>query len=484
MDCDVAIVGSGPAGATVACHLAEAGLDVVVVEAGPYIEPRDYPGDSMAAMCRMYRDAGAQVTARLPAIPLVQGVAVGGTSIINGAISWRLPRDVWSQWVNADPALEDFLDWRLIEDAHREVERFLGIRPTDPSIAGRNNDLLARGAEALGLAHRPIRRNVTGCSGLGRCLQGCPEYRKASMDQSYLPRASRAGARVLSCVQAMLVCTHRGRATGIRGRSPLGAEVCVQARHGVVVAASAVHTPLLLRRSGMKQGPVGDNFQAHPGVAVSGRFARPVHVWRGATQGHEVTGLRQDGLKFEALGFGRGVALGRLDGVGTALARSVEDAANWAHWGAAVRARARGRVRASLTGRARVDYRLTASDVRIMRRGVAVLGELLFAAGARRIAPKVHGWQAQVDDLGDWRAFEDRGPVRQDAYTPVVTHMFGTTKMGSNPAASVVRPDFRHHHTHGLWVADSSVFPTNTGVNPQTSICALASLCARFIEAA
>ena len=30
--CDVAIVGSGPAGATVACYLAEAGLDVLVIE--------------------------------------------------------------------------------------------------------------------------------------------------------------------------------------------------------------------------------------------------------------------------------------------------------------------------------------------------------------------------------------------------------------------------------------------------------------------
>ena len=62
-----------------------------------------------------------------------------------------------------------------------------------------------------------------------------------------------------------------------------------------------------------------------------------------------------------------------------------------------------------------------------------------------------------------------------------VTHMFGTCAMGSDPARSVVRPDFRHHRVDRLYVADSSVFPTNTGVNPQTSIIALATLCGRRV---
>jgi choline dehydrogenase-like flavoprotein len=59
-----------------------------------------------------------------------------------------------------------------------------------------------------------------------------------------------------------------------------------------------------------------------------------------------------------------------------------------------------------------------------------------------------------------------------------MTHLFGTARMGSDPRTSVVRPDFRHHATEALYVADSSVFPTNLGVNPQIAIMALADLCA------
>ena len=76
-------------------------------------------------------------------------------------------------------------------------------------------------------------------------------------------------------------------------------------------------------------------------------------------------------------------------------------------------------------------------------------------------------------------AFARDGSVRPRDYQAVITHMFGTCRMGVDPASSVVGPDFVHHAVAGLRVADSSVFPTNIGVNPQIAIMAVATLCAR-----
>lgn len=53
--------------------------------------------------------------------------------------------------------------------------------------------------------------------------------------------------------------------------------------------------------------------------------------------------------------------------------------------------------------------------------------------------------------------------------------------MGSDPEASVVRPDFRHHVLDRLYLADASVFPTKLGVNPQLSVMTLAQSCAEAI---
>lgn len=481
LDCDVVVVGSGPAGAAVARTVAATGARVVVLEEGPWVKTADFPVDAFSAMAQLWRDMGASVALGNAPMPLLQGRVLGGTSVVNGAISWRLPKDVWQGWIDADPALEAGLPWDELSTTFAEIERDLHIAPTDPAVAGPKNLLMAKGAEALGLEHRPIARNVDGCRGLGRCLQGCPEGHKQSMTETYLPDASRRGAQILCQVEVSGILRDGRRAVGVVGRAAGGGAVEVRADRAVVLAASAVQTPLLLIGSGIAEGPVGENFQAHPGTSVSGRFREPVEAWRGATQGHEVIGLRREGIKFEVLGYDAAIVASRLEGVGKAFSRQLRDMAHHAQWGAAIRAEMVGRVSPGWGGRPSVRYGLTDGDVAKVRRGVRVLGELLLAAGAEFVTPGVHGWHEQVSDPEVMARFEDEGPRDPKAYHVAITHLFGTCRMGSNRARSVVRPDFRHHAIDRLYVADSSVFPTNTGVNPQTSILALATLCGRAI---
>ena len=477
---DVVVIGSGPAGAVVALDCQRAGARVAVVEEGPYVEPSDYPEDGFTAMARLYRDMGASVTLSSAPMPFLQGRAVGGTSVVNGAISWRLPSDVHAEWCRADPALEQALPFEQIDEMCARVEADLHIRPTERAISGRNNLLLEAGAVALGLENRPIRRNVRDCRGLGRCLQGCPEGHKTSMDRTYLPAAGQAGTVLFSSTRARRIIHQKGRATAVLARAAGGSRLLLKARRAVVLAASAVQSPGLLVRSGIWHGPVGRGFQCHPGVSMAGRFAEPVKIWSGATQGHEVIGLRREGIKFEALGYDKTIVATRLKSVGRTLGRDIAELAHQANWGAAIRSTARGRV---LCGphRSAVIYSPSRLDMERVRRGVAIMGEMMLAAGAEAVTPGVHGWHERVSCPMIMARFREEGPLDPTAYAMAVTHMFGTARMGSDPAGSVVRPDFRHHRLAGLYVADSSVFPSNTGVNPQTSIIALAALCARRI---
>ncbi|MFO0757228.1 MAG: GMC family oxidoreductase [Byssovorax sp.] len=477
---DVVIVGSGPAGAAAARTLAEQGAEVVVVEAGRWFEPREFRLSSFDSMADAYRDLGSSVTVGTAPAPYVQGKMVGGSSPINGAICWRMPRDVHHEWLRDDPALEDALPWDELDAITGALEARLHVQPTDPAIAGAKNQLMARGAEALGLEHRPIRRNVAACEGLGRCMQGCPKGRKLSVDATLLADAEQHGATVISSVEVTEIEIAGRKAIGVVGKSDAGERVRVRADRAVIVAASAVQSPALLLKSGLSRGPVGEGFSCHPGVSMAGRFPDPVRMWEGATQGHEVIGLRREGLKFEALGFGLGVMAGRLPGYGRAFSRELTDLAHQLDWGAAVRAEARGRVRL-VAGRPVVLYQPTARDIAQYRRGLRVLGEMMLAAGADHVMPGVRGFMPRTSRLSDLIDLETHGPTLGAAYTAVITHMFGTCRMGSNPETSVVRPDFRHHEIDRLYVADSSVFPSNIGVNPQIPIMAVATLCAQSV---
>jgi choline dehydrogenase-like flavoprotein len=481
---DVVIIGSGPAGSTAARECARQGLSTLVVEEGLESTPAGFPQSAWQSMAAWYRDLGTSVAFGPALIPYLQGRGLGGTSVVNGAICWRTPRDVYDAWVRADAALADALPFEAIARAEAFVEERLGVEPTDASVAGAKNLLLAKGAEALGLEHRPIRRNVTGCRGSGRCLQGCPTGAKASVDRTFLRDAVEAfGAAVFTGVTATRVLHDGRRAHGIAGVTAAGAPVTVHARRAVILAASAIQTPLLLRASGLGRGPVGDGLEAHPGVSVTGRFDVEVNNHLGATQGHEVIGLRHEGLKFEALGFDLSILMSRLPGGGAPFAERLSSLSRVAVWGVAVRASARGSVR-SVGGRTVVTYALERDDVARVRRGVRVLAELFLAAGAVEVYPGVTGLPTSITTPAEAAALERDGPLDARAWSMSMTHLFSTARLGSDRQRSVVRPDFRHHDVEGLFVADSSVFPSNTGVNPQVAIMGLAHLCAEHVARA
>jgi choline dehydrogenase-like flavoprotein len=107
--------------------------------------------------------------------------------------------------------------------------------------------------------------------------------------------------------------------------------------------------------------------------------------------------------------------------------------------------------------RVRLDWRLSRLDTRSMRRGLAILGEEVAAAGLGR-------WAAALDD-GDlaWRV-----PPHGGHY-----HM-GTTRMHRDPRRGVVDEHGRVHGTTNLYVAGPSVFPTVGHANPVLTIVALA----------
>jgi choline dehydrogenase-like flavoprotein len=205
----------------------------------------------------------------------------------------------------------------------------------------------------------------------------------------------------------------------------------------------------------------------------------------GATQGAEMIHLRRtERIKLETISMPPELGAVRIPGIGQELMRRMGDFPNLAVWAVVIRAEAEGTVKPGLGGRDKVKLTLTHADVERARKGTAMLARLMFEAGAREVWPGIFGIPSVSRSIDEVRLIEEVPPEPR-LFSMITTHLFGAARMGTDPRASVVGTDFQAHEARGLYVVDSSVFPTNLGVNPQHSIMAMARLAAtRIAEAA
>ena len=464
--CDVVVVGSGAGGATAARLLAEAGLDVIVLEAGSFYDASTYTTDPLDALARLYRDGGLTVLDGRPAIPLPLGRCVGGTTVINSGTCPRTPGDVLARWRD-----EHGIPWApALEDEFDAIEADLAVTPLAEAAWGANAAPCRRGADALGAANRPVRRNAGQVVRCGTCPTGCAIDAKQAMHVSELPRAVAAGARIRANVQVNGIRARAGRAAGVdavRGARPYS----VHSR-AVVLAGGAVGTPELLLSGGLS-GAVGRNLHVQPACWVGGVFEEEIRGWDGVMQSWHVDEWRPRGLFLEATFTPLAFGAHWLPGIGRAFQERVAEVGRLAVIGVHLADRSSGRVR-SRGGAARLGYRLSRADAETLGFGIARAADILFAAGARHVYPQVAG----VESIrpGGQRTLETGlkpARLRLEAFHPMGTAALGTV----TDLAGQVR------ELPGVYVADGSLLPTVLGVNPMLTIIAIARRIARGLAA-
>ena len=460
-DCDVVIVGSGAGGAVAAAVLAEAGLEVIVLEAGEYLNRETYPSEPLEALPKLYRDGGLTIAAGRPAIPIPVGRVVGGTTVINSGTCFRAPDEVLRAWRD-----EGGIPWTTdLESEFADGEETLHVKQVPEADIGRNGQLCAEGARAIGASGGPISRNAGDCIQCSSCPLGCRIDAKRAMHVSYLPRAVRAGARIRAGVEVDEILVSDGRATGVRCHTS-GRPFNVRAG-AVIAAGGALGTPELLLRSGLGGEHVGRHLHVHPAAWIGGRYDEPVRGWDGIMQSYYVDEWHPQGLILEATFTPLSFGAQWLPGVGREHQDRVADFDHLGSIGVHLSDRSEGRV-----GLGRLTYKLTKEEARTIHYGIARAAEIHFAAGATEVYPQVG--PVQVIPRGKLAEFESMSlrptDLRLEAFHPM-----STARMGSNPSKTVTGTDGAVRGVEGVYVADASLLPTSVGVNPMMTIIAFSA---------
>ncbi len=496
LEADVCVVGTGAGGAVTAATLARAGLSVLMLEEGGYFTHADFTMREKDTEPRLYQEGMSRATGD-GSIAILQGRAVGGTTVVNWTTCFRTPEDVVLHWKKKH-GVAGFAYADLVPH-YEAIEQRLAIAKQSYGSMNPNNKMLYDGCTKLGWGVDTLRRNVHACMQTGFCHLGCPVNAKRSMLVTMIPDAIDAGAKLVFRaradrfdVKAGAVESLRGTLLDGEGQKPTGRTFTVKAKR-FVVSGGAINSPALLLRSGIDAGGlVGTRTFLHPVVGSQAFYDDAIEPSRGAPQSaashHFAHRGEEIGLFLEAVPWYPALIAATTPGFGPAHEAVFLQSPHMAiHIALAIDGfhddEPGGRVRLRESGAPVLDYPIGPKLWNAFRFGQKRLAEMQFASGAKTVRT-LHESPVVMTGKVDEAAI-DAARWESGSLAVSTAHQMGGCRMGDDPKTSVVRSeDLRCHTLANLHVIDGSVFPTSLGVNPQQSIYGLARLMATRIAAA
>ncbi len=278
--CQVLVIGSGPGGAVTADILSSYGKDVIMLEEGPHLPLDSCEPFSIAEMRQKYRCGGLNPALGAPKVPLVEGCCVGGGSEINSGLYHRTHLDVLRVWRARYQVRH--LEHEDLVPHYEACESALSVQ-LNPGPVPAPAAKMKLGADRLGWQNREVPRWFKYPAENGS--NGSPVGKRQSMTETLIPRAQRAGCRLMPGVRAERLRHGRNGAWNVSAAGP-GGPIEFEA-DAVFVCGGAIQTPALLRRSGIARN-VGRSLALHPTVKVVAFFEDEVNGQPGIPA-HQVT---------------------------------------------------------------------------------------------------------------------------------------------------------------------------------------------------
>jgi choline dehydrogenase-like flavoprotein len=489
LTCDVVVVGSGAGGGLAAGLLAEAGLDVVLLEKGPFLSGEEFSEHEVEMIRKTYDKQGAFQT-KDGGATIFAGACLGGGTTINWTGAFHTPDYVLEEWTK---------DHGLAFATNGEYQQSMARVWADFNVNADNsphnpqNQALWRGSEKLGEKVQVIDRNVEGCAAhpgtesCGYCGMGCRRGNKRGTLATYIQRAADKAARIVVGAEVQKLLHTNGQAQGVEAEVRTSAGKLLRLRvkaKRVVLAAGSIHTPAILLRSGISHEGIGKNLFFHPTVGVTGYYGEAMNPWLGVM----MSAVNKEHIRLDG-NYGFWVETPPLHpGVG-AMSLAWENPGlhkgalmKASHLGAFIvltRDKFGGRVTVDKTGHAVVDYKLADYDRNHMFAGMKKAFEIHRAAGALavtlpHVTPKTYKLQTSKMSADDWLGRMPSWGWKANQFALFTAHQMGTCAMGSDPQRHPVDPAGQLRVLKNVFVADGSLMPTSAGINPMMSIMALA----------
>ncbi|MEP6985521.1 MAG: GMC family oxidoreductase [Chloroflexota bacterium] len=514
---DVVIIGSGAAGATLAEQMAAQGRDVLIIEKGPYVHPDNFSEDEVDMISRLYSDGALQISQSLR-FTVLQGSAVGGSTVVNNAVCFDTPQEVLERW-NDPNGTNAGIDEARYRQAQAEVRERLQIKsikdssgtrpwedvvnPGDKKIGAGVDDYRANNAD--GLTYDVVQANITDCLGCGYCNIGCKYGRKLSMLDEVLPKAQQDHPdqfRIVSEAQVTKLVTQGSKVTEIICTLRDGRQLTIEHPNTVILSAGTIASSWLMMQSGIgnKQLPIGKYLCFNMGSPLHGLWEDDLKSFAGLQIGHYIKPEGQSGYVFETWynpPIAQALAMpGWLD----SHYKNMQNYAKMAGVGVLIGTNptvdnAYLTPALFLPGTPDIVYTPTEADMNKLVDALVLLGQIMFRGGAKAVYASTRHYRSYEGGRGvyspeqfDAFATDLRSLVKDERDILLGTgHPQGGNRISKNRGTGgvnggVISPEFKVWGYDNLYVCDGSVHPSATTVNPQLTIMTMARYASGLIH--
>ncbi len=483
-EADYVIVGSGPGGAVAAYRLAsECEGSVLLVERGARFSPRlDFNDGELDMIAKLYKEGGVQQTKRAD-FSVLQGEAVGGTSVVNNAVCFRMPDAVREDWDRtyglALPGLEG---------AYDRIASEIDIVPLPAAGINQHVQTAFRTATAAVSTVGPpevVQVNGPGAKGDGLWNLGNRQFGKRTMLETYVPWAEKHGAEVAAQTTAVSFAGSGGKVDTLLVRTVTGELERVRVKKALVLAGGVIASSHLLIRSGVA-GRVGQRMSCNFAFPMAFETDRVIDAF----DGEQITMSALDtrhAVIYETYFNPPGALALTVPFFFDRHTRIMEGYRSLLSFGALVGSEPNGRIerRADLLNGRAFTWSLGAADQTNIKAALTTLVRLGQASGAKRaILPTRPGASLELTDTEVTeleRVLGSRDLRLSDLLINTAHPQGGNMMAGPGRPDRVVDESFRVVGYDNLYVVDASIFPTSITVNPQWTIMALSSLASERI---
>ncbi len=489
----VVIVGSGPGAAVLAHGLAERNIPVLMLERGEHTDTRQFTEDEIDMVSRLYADGALQLASDFR-FQVIQGSAVGGSSVVNNAVCFDTPDAVLDRW-NDRNGIDAGLDLDRYKQCNQHVNSLIEVNHIDNTThtmsreeyLNPGGEKFKKGIYKLGLDKAPnemdsVAANIRQCVGCGYCNMGCRWGKKLSMLNNILPNVQKALGfekfRIIAGCEVMKLKGKGGKITSLIGQFSNGRKIEVRGKT-FVVAAGAVSSSVLLLRSGIAQGRAGKRLSFNIGSPLSAVFPEIINSYRGLQISHYLKMSPDRGYIFETWFnppmFQSTIMPGWWDEHWMNMHRYNRMACT----GVLVGSDSNAEVRLGGLTRREFRYTPTKKDFDTLLDGLQIAGDIYLAAGAETVIPNTFKYYeyASPEALKMLKYdIKDHSDI-----TLGTGHPQGGNILSRNRKIGVVDEQLKVYDYDNLFVTDASVFPTAVGVNPQITVMSMADYAVPFV---